>query len=270
MGREGDAMFRVGARRACVGVFGALALGLFVAAPAFANGPCGWTDFNGPTACPITGAGTYSGTITSSSETDFFAFWARKGTAVAVTITNTDNPVTCLVPRGDCGYADAVLDNSQASPLAWTPYGSTVNGDGITEPDGFSTTLEQTGTYYLKAYAGFGMDTNGNPTPVPYTFQITASPNVEWPPPCTIPSIGNRVSLPHAEQLLVARGCSVGSVSSEHSTRVRRGYVITLKPRSGTSVAYHTPVAIVISSGRLSRVTKHRTEHKRKRKQGER
>jgi hypothetical protein len=244
-------MFRSMAKPVSASIAAALAVALGAVSPASAVGPCG-NDVDAPAACPIDSPGSYSGTILTQSGYDYYVFYGRKGTALSVTVSDATNPANCL--NLYCGEVSAFLDrpNSSLAIAATTVGGSYVDGDGVTVPNGFSVKLAKTGTYYLKVDGQLAETPDGKSytVPVPYTVQVSATPNVQWPPPCTVPAMGRRTSLARAKRLLLGRGCSVGTVSRKHSKRVRRGDVIALTPASGTSVAYHTPVAIVVSEGR--------------------
>jgi hypothetical protein len=246
-------------RRSVGGLAGMLVATLLAAAPAAANGPCG-QDFNGDNACPVNTASTtsYSGSLVTDNESDYYVFYAQKGTELSVTITDTENP-SCSTSAGYCGGAAVNLDDAQGNQLDGTD-GSTPN-NGITVPQRFSHTLESAGTYYLIVSGYLGTDQNQNPTAVPYTLNVSASPNVQWPAPppsCKVPGF-HRASLATVEQRIAAGHCTVGSVRHQYSRSTRRGRVLSLSPGAGTSLANGAPVSVVVSAGRKPH--KHHRKH---------
>ncbi len=211
-------------------------------------------------------SGGYGGILLSTGEKDYYVFYAHKGTVLSATLNDAQNPA-CLA----CDGLTASLHNSAARTVAYTPTSATVV-TGIPVPGSFSVTLRRAGTYYLIVSGVLTRDSNGNPIPLPYNFQLNGTPNVQWPPPCTVPALRRPTSLARAEHLIASAHCSVGKVSHQHSGHLRRGDVIALRPASGTSLASGAPVAIVVSSGRghkrpasrrQARRHHHRRGHKR-------
>jgi hypothetical protein len=186
-------------------------------------------------------------------------FHAARGTELSVNTTDTEAP-TCsteAVPY-TCGQVRADLYDSQgADTFQGTNYSQPNNG--ITVPASFSYTIGSTGTYYLVISGFLGQDANQNPTRVPYSLSVTASPNVQWPPPavpCTVPSFRVGASLPSVERRILAAHCGLGTVTHAYSRHVRRGKVLALSPESGTQLASGSAVAITVSAGR-KHVRKH-------------
>ncbi len=68
-------------------------------------------------------------------------------------------------------------------------------------------------------------------------------------PPCIVPSVGAGVSLKTEKHRIVAAHCAVGKISYPSSTRVRRGAVIRLAPKPGTTLSPRAAVQVVVSSG---------------------
>jgi hypothetical protein len=69
-------------------------------------------------------------------------------------------------------------------------------------------------------------------------------------PPCVVPPVNHGVSLKTEEHRIVAAHCAVGKISYLPSTRARRGAVIRLTPRPGTTLSPHAAVQVLVSSGR--------------------
>jgi hypothetical protein len=166
------------ATRSLVSLLVALVSVLLSAGIAGANGPCG-QNFDGDNACGITSPGTVSGSLVTDNEKDYYVLYARKGTELSVTVTDTESP-TCD-EEFSCGSAAVELlegDGDEEYQSA-----SSSPNHGITVPGDFDHTIETTGTYYLVVSGDLGSDNNDNPTPVPYTLGVNASPAVQWPPP---------------------------------------------------------------------------------------
>lgn len=155
-----------------------LVLPLLAAAPASANGPCG-QDFDGDHACGLTSPATVSGSLVTDNEKDYYVFYARKGTELQVTITDTEL-ATCT-ENLVCGYTHAELLEGNGDEVY--DGASSEPNNGITVPGDFDRTIETSGTYYLLVSGELGRDNNGNPAPVPYTLGVSASPTVQWPAP---------------------------------------------------------------------------------------
>ena len=173
------------ARRSTAGFTLTLIVMLLTAASSNANGPCG-QDFDGNHACPVNSPGSYDGSLTTDNERDYYVFRAQKGTELGVSITDTENPQCSTASYGECGRVDVELLNasgeSEDENAGSNPY------NGITVPGKFSHTIETTGTYYLVVSGNLGRDEHENPAPVPYALEVSASPNVVWPPPTVTPA----------------------------------------------------------------------------------
>ncbi len=165
-------------------VLAVMASALVVAAPASANGPCG-QNYDGNHACGVNSPATENGTLVTDNESDYYVFHAQKGTELQVSITDTEDP-TCDY---ECGSAEVGLYDASGNEIdsPSSCCGSSPQS-GINVPASFSTTIEVTGTYYLIVGGNLGQDSNGNPTSVPYSLNVGASPNVQWPPPPPPPS----------------------------------------------------------------------------------
>jgi serine/threonine-protein kinase len=57
-------------------------------------------------------------------------------------------------------------------------------------------------------------------------------------------------SLKAAERLIKAHGCSVGKIGHAFSTTVKKGSVVSQKPRPGQRRAPGAKVSLVVSKGR--------------------
>src|ERR1700759_3054017 len=71
-----------------------LALALFAAPAALANGPCG-VNYDGNHSCGINAPTTISGNLVQERESDYYVFWAPAGTQIDPTLTYSgDNQMT--------------------------------------------------------------------------------------------------------------------------------------------------------------------------------
>ena len=68
--------------------------------------------------------------------------------------------------------------------------------------------------------------------------------------PCIVPAIPKSRSLTSVKRRLAASGCTVGKLRHRHSTRRKRGRVISLSAPSGKRLSPRAIVGIVVSSGR--------------------
>jgi hypothetical protein len=168
----------------CIVCLGAM---LLTAGAASANGPCGQND-EGASACGVNSPATDPGSLTTDNENDYYVLYAQQGTELHVSVTNTANPSCSQTDEGWCGNVKADLFDSQGNDTGEGSGSSTPN-KGITVPASFDTTLT-TGTYYLIVTGSMGADQYGNPTAVPYSLAVTASPNVVWPAPSSSPPPG--------------------------------------------------------------------------------
>jgi hypothetical protein len=69
-------------------------------------------------------------------------------------------------------------------------------------------------------------------------------------PPCVVPRVAAGTALGTVERRLSANHCAVGRISSQRSTRYRRGRVLRLGARTGQLLASHSPIAIVLARAR--------------------
>jgi hypothetical protein len=159
--------------RRWLGQLAAVAVVVLLAAPAAAqaDGPCGQDD-TGNSACQLAFPSTSSGTLQTSNENDYYVFKAQAGQELFITVTDTESP-SC----SGCGYVDAGLYDASGNQVYGASTGASEPNNGITIPSSFGYTVGQSGTYYLIVSGGLGQDSNGNPTPVPYTLQASATPS---------------------------------------------------------------------------------------------
>ena len=162
-------------------VFVMLVSGLAAATSAEANGPCG-QDFDGNHACAVNSSASYTGSLVTDNESDYYVLYARAGTELSVSITDTENPQCSSVSEPiSCGDARVNLVDANGNSL-YESAESRIN-NAITVTGTFAHTLEAAGTYYLIVSGRLGADEHGNNTAVPYTLGVIASPNVQWPAP---------------------------------------------------------------------------------------
>ena len=244
-----------------------LAAGCLTAGPALADGPCG-QDYTSQSACPVNSASTptYTGSIVAADDTDYYVFHASAGTRLSLSITDTEDP-SCSEGSSSnyCGDVMASVVDSQDNWVGGTDYSGPSGGLSI--PATSTTILQTAGTYYLEVNGDEGSDQYGNPTPVPYSLQVTGSPAVVWPAPittmptqpvtgkpsgpavrCTVPAAAHR-RLGVVERALRGEHCTVGAVRVRRDRRVKRGRVITLSAPAGSRFSAGHRVSIVVSAG---------------------
>jgi beta-lactam-binding protein with PASTA domain len=66
---------------------------------------------------------------------------------------------------------------------------------------------------------------------------------------CVVPKLAGK-TLAAATALLKKANCKTGKVTRVKSKKVKRGAVVSSKPKAGTSAAAGTPVALVVSLGK--------------------
>lgn len=71
-------------------------------------------------------------------------------------------------------------------------------------------------------------------------------------PPCVVPKVVH-LTLRRAKRLIRQANCSVGTVRKAYSHRVKKGSVISQKPRAGTRRLPAAPVGLTLSKGRRKR-----------------
>lgn len=138
--------------------------------------PCGYSLHT--TGCAINSPQTLSGSLQTDNQTDYYALYARPNTELSATITDTESP-SCT----NCGDVEANLYDANGNPIYAAETGSSQPNNGITVPKTFSYTVPNGGVYYIEVDGNLGRSGSSNPTAVPYTLQVSASPNVTWPPP---------------------------------------------------------------------------------------
>ncbi len=246
--------------RTLSGLLAVLVVGMLAASPAGANGPCG-EDFDGNQACGVNSPGTYGGSLTTDNERDYYVLYAQQGTQLSASITDTENPGCFPAPwPTQCGNVRVELDNANGDALGEDT--SSMINNGITVTGTFSHTLEATETYYLIVSGGLGDDANSNPTPVPYTLSISASPAVQWPPPapaqpkapptaiqplpqCHVPKLIG-LTLATARARLTRAHCELGAVEHVGHRRPRHQRVIGQSLTAGSVYSHGTRVSVTL------------------------
>lgn len=165
----------------------ALGLSLLIPGSAVASGSCG-NDYSGSTACGVGSPGSYQGAIQANNEQDYYVFFAHGGTNLAATLTDNEDPGCSLdSSTSSCATGDMLLYDSQGNEITASSYqgpnASPVNGVNVSAS--IHQVLDTTGTYYLVVEGDLGADAMGNPTALPYTLGVGASPGVHWPPVAT-------------------------------------------------------------------------------------
>jgi hypothetical protein len=161
---------------------------------------------------------------------------------ISVAVRNPDG-----VPINDPGLA--VAFNVLVSGSTYVAIGNApaINGTATvsfalpSSAFGHSVTIEASsaGASYLPGSSATQIVTVAKPTPLPPP-----------PPPCIVPSVKRGETLGAIEYAIRRAHCAVGNIRHVRSRRRRRGAVISASPRSGSYLAFGTPVQIVISRGR--------------------
>jgi hypothetical protein len=81
--------------------------------------------------------------------------------------------------------------------------------------------------------------------------EVTETVNALPVPHCVVPKLKGK-TLKAAKRALRTHFCSLGKVKHAFSTRVRKGRVISQKPKSGRHLKHGTKVRLIISKGRRS------------------
>jgi hypothetical protein len=191
---------------------------------------------------PVSSAATNGAFQTTYGGGDSDGFVAKitvfAQTATALTAspssTTTGNPVTLTaaatqvsgtgVPTGTVTFNDGALAIGSG----------TLNSSGVAT---FVTSALGAGTHSITAaYGGDANDAASTSTAVPVTIKI-AVPNV----------VGSTQAA--ASSAITAAGLTVGTVTTQSSSTVPSGSVISQSPAGGTSVAAGSSVSLVVSSG---------------------
>lgn len=86
---------------------------------------------------------------------------------------------------------------------------------------------------------GCALTTNDNNTAVDATFVLQ---------PCVVPNLKGK-TVKAAKRAIKKAFCSVGKVKAAPSSKVKKGHVISQRPRSGKRVKQHTKVNLVVNKG---------------------
>ncbi len=240
---------------------------------ALAASPCGNT-FTSSIACQLGFPSSVNASLVTDNETDYYVFYAPSGAELSVTATDTEGTGCSLSSySGRCGDARAELYDAQGDDL-YQGTGSSSPNTNITVPRSFAYTIPAAGTYYLLVSGDLGRDGSSNPTSVPYTLNVSSSPNVQWPAPapapvtpkptptpkpkpapapCVVPRFTTGATLHSVETRITAGHCRIGAIKRAYSTRVARGRVLALSPTPGRHLASHARVTITLSAGRRPR-----------------
>lgn len=202
-------------------LFLALATGAAAAAAAGVGTPAALADDSGgcqvggnlsiATACPI--IGSFGGTLTTNNpadsnwpnggETDFYKFYATKGTVLSVTVTDDYAcnlpPVQSVAgpwsPDGQCGVMLTQMDLSDNNTVVGTESGWGIGGDSNVNYTLHSGTmnagpLDGSGIWVLEVDGSPAYRQNADNTltvfPTPYSVNVSATAgSIQWPPPGT-------------------------------------------------------------------------------------
>ena len=81
-------------------------------------------------------------------------------------------------------------------------------------------------------------------TGVTATFNKNSSPKA-----CVVPKVTGK-SLTAAKRAITAHDCRVGTIKHAFSTKVKKGRVISEKPKAGTRLKHGAKVNLVVSKGK--------------------
>lgn len=148
--------------------------------------------------------------------------------------------------RGCPANSGAAASTSGEDTVYWPAhFGSQWSVDGGPFSESVNAELPSTGRYLVCAYIQY-LSTE-NPPEIAASAAITvAVPH----PRCVVPHVVAGSSLSTDESLLRRGHCSVGRIHYIRSRRFRRSRVIGLGKRAGTVLPFHTPVELIVSSGR--------------------
>jgi hypothetical protein len=197
-------------------------------------------------ACPLSGNRTLTGaTPPPTFANSYYRFFARPGTQIVATITDTENPEcsTLPPPAGGCGGVSISVLSANLSQLSGPFIQSSPTG-GVTESATLRITLDAEGVYYFEI-----TNLNALNRVTPFTLEMFASPAVTWPHPCVVPRIGHDEHLAIARYLLPRASCRAGRVYLTRDAHVPRGDVIRFSARHGRILAPQAKLGIYVSAG---------------------
>lgn len=146
-------------------------------------------------------------------------------------------------PAGRAGCAPTYEADSGASLIG----GQSINGSFSVQ----ATTTQATARTYLICLwlAESERATPAIAGPQSETFTVAPPPPPRPPPSCIVPGFSGSMRLGSVERRLRAGLCRVGHIRYTHSSRVKRGAVVSLTPRPRTRLPFEASVAILVSAG---------------------
>ncbi|HKD95415.1 MAG TPA: IPT/TIG domain-containing protein [Gaiellaceae bacterium] len=199
-----------------------------------------------------------SGTVTFVSPTKLTAV-APAGAAGTVQVAVTTPGGTSAATNADL-YAYGVPAITSVSPPKGPVAGGntvTINGSGFvpgaTVNFGSSAsgtvTFVSSGQLTAVAPAGAAGTVDVTVTTPAGTSGATAADKYKYlPPPCIVPKLkGKKVKA--AKHALKKANCGVGKIKHKHSASVKKGHVISSKPKHGKHLPHGAKVKLVVSSG---------------------
>lgn len=222
--------------------------------------------------------GTYSFKTTytfPNPGTFMFCIWIAPSSGAAVspitqtitlraptgTITATFNP---LIPRPGKSFTVTVTGATEAPKRVYaavqsaaTACAATYDSDtgtgiisGADANGAFSlqatTTVASAGQYIVCLWLADGSeDLAPIAGPQPQPVSVVAPP-----PPCIVPGLQSGRRLSTVRSRIRAGHCTLGTITSRRSRRVKRGNVVELVPRSGKRLPNGAAVNVILSSGR--------------------
>lgn len=225
---------------------------LVSAGSAAANGPC--FDPGRASACPVSTNATLSGSLDSSSETDYYVFVAAQQTDLTVTVEDVEDPSCGTEPGLSCGYVQADVDDDQGNEIVHTSL------SGPQDPEPVEAVIPP-GVYYVVVFGEAG--SSYNPSVIPYQLTVNGNPAVQAPQ-CHVPRVAHD-KRKQAETQLANAHCGVGAIHHVHKPGIPPGEVVRVDPRPGQVLPYGSKVAIYISA-RAPHHQRHRHRHRDRRR----
>jgi hypothetical protein len=107
------------------------------------------------------------------------------------------------------------------------------------------------GTFTVTGGATTGTTSTTLPPPPPPPTTAPMAPTTTRGPaePCIVPKLAG-TTLPVARRRLARTSCRLGRVGRAYSRKVRRGRIISQRPKAGRRLGYGTAVNVVLSRGR--------------------
>jgi Glycosyl hydrolase family 26/PASTA domain len=164
-----------------------------------------------------------------------------------------------LTPAGQQAWISAMFDYFESHPDIKAISYFNYNGRATWDPShavyldgGQVNYMPNVNDYDTRLLAQSGADFQGtyssriaNPRYTSTILTEQIAPTVR----CLVPNVKNR-SLAMARRMILARHCSVGTIRRAYSKRVKKGRVISQKPKPASLLSEHGKLSLVVSRGR--------------------